>query len=136
MTFAEQTNRTFFFKGGPYPATLENIVDELELREQSLPPKEDWEKAVSRAGALFGLVVPQTLNATNITKLLEGVVAKVREIRPIIDSLTTKLAQKIQSRVPRGMDTPRLKTAQSAQALLASLTNVDPGAVCHSACNI
>ena len=39
------------------------------------------------------------------------------------------MAQKIKAHVPTGTDTPRLKTAQSAQALLASLTNADPGAV-------
>ena len=59
LTFAEQTNRSFFFKGGPYQPTLENVLDELELREQTLPPKEDWDKAVSCAGVLFGLVVPR-----------------------------------------------------------------------------
>jgi len=129
LTFAEQTNRSFFFNGGPYQPTLENVPDELELREQTLPPKEDWDKAVSRAGALFGLVVPQTLNATNVAKLVEGVVAKARETRPMVESLATNLAQKIKAHVPTGTDTPRLKTAQSAQALLASLTNAHPGAV-------
>ncbi len=105
------------------------MLDELELREHALPPKEDWDKAVSRAGALFGLVVPQTLNATNVAKLVEGVVTKARELRPMIDSFTTNLAQKIQAHVPSGTDTRRLKTAQSANALLASLTNADPGSV-------
>jgi hypothetical protein len=129
LAFAEQTNRTFFLKGGPYQPTLDNVLDELELREQTLPPKEDWDKALSRTGALFGLVVPQTLNATNVAKLVEGVVTRAKEVRPMVESLATNLAQKIQAHVPTGMAKPRLKTAQSAQALLSSLTNVDPSAV-------
>lgn len=95
LTFAEQANRSFLLKGGPYQPSLENMLDELELREQALPPKEDWDKAVSRAATLFGLVVPQTLNATNVAKLVEGVVTRARETRPMIDSFTTNLAQKI-----------------------------------------
>jgi hypothetical protein len=47
----------------------------------------------------------------------------------MVESLATNLAQKIQTHVPSGTDTPRMKTAQSSQALLASLTNADPGAV-------
>lgn len=129
LTFAGQTNRSFFLNGGPFQPTLEHIPDELELREQALPVKEDWEKALARAGALFGLVVPQTLNAANVAKLVEGVVARGKEAREVIGSYCSNLQSKIAAYVSGGADTPRLTTARSANALLASIAASDPGQV-------
>ena len=36
LLFAEQTNRSFFLHGAPFDATLTNLPDRLELREQKL----------------------------------------------------------------------------------------------------
>ena len=129
LTFAGQTSRSFFLKGGPYQPTLENLPDELELREQTLPPKEDWEKAAARAGALFGLTVAQTLNAGNVAKLAEGVLAKAKEGKDPVGSLTHTLEQKIAAYLPSGADAPRLKTARSAHRLLADLGAADASRV-------
>ena len=127
LTFAGQTNRSFYLRGGPYQPTLESIPDEIELREQALPLKDHWETAVARAGGLFGLVVPQTLNAANVAKLIEGVRSKAGENRPLIDSFTTNLSEKSRTYVKSGAIVQRLRTAQSAQGLLASLANAENG---------
>src|SRR3989442_5340260 len=37
LTFAAQTNRTFYRHGAPWEATLTNLPDDCELREQKLP---------------------------------------------------------------------------------------------------
>ncbi len=129
LSFAAQTNRSFFLNDGPYQPTLEHLPGELELREQLLPPKEDWEKAVARAGMLFGLMVPQSLNAANLAKLVEGLGTKVKEARPLLESLSANLDQKIRIWVPAGTDTARLATTRSARALLASLAKADPDQV-------
>jgi hypothetical protein len=123
LAFAGQTNRSFFFNNGPFQPTLDNMPAELELREQALPTREEWENAVARAGALFGLVVAQTLNAANVTKLVEGVLGKASGARESISSLVINLQQRIEAYVPGGSDAPRLTTARSAQALLAALGN-------------
>ncbi len=39
LSFAGQTNRSFFLNNGPFPATLDNLMPELELREQALPDR-------------------------------------------------------------------------------------------------
>ncbi len=121
LSFAGQTNRSFFLRGGPFQPTPDSVPDELELREQTLPAKEDWEKAVGRAGAFFGLVVPQTLNATNVAKLVEGVQSRVKELREPVRSLSETLQQKLATYLPAGAEAPRRRTAQSANALLATL---------------
>lgn len=51
LVFALQTNRSFFLHGGPMQPTLENLPDELELREQKLPAQTDWDRARQRAAA-------------------------------------------------------------------------------------
>ena len=129
LSFAGQTNRSFFLNNGPYQPTLDSMLDELELREQTLPNREEWEIAVARSGALFGLVAAQTLNATNVAKLVEGVQSKAKEAKEPLLSFASNLEQRIAAYVPSGSDTPRLTTARSAQALLAALTNADTSQV-------
>lgn len=133
LAFAGQTNRSFFLNNGPFQPTLDNMPGELELREQALPLREDWEQAVARAGALFGLVVAQTLNASNVAKLVEGVVGKVKEAREPLASLVTNLEQRISVYGTGDIDAfanaPRLTTARSAHALLVALGNAEAAQV-------
>ena len=44
LTFAWQTGRSFFLHGGPCEATIESIPDEVELRQQALPPQSEWSR--------------------------------------------------------------------------------------------
>jgi hypothetical protein len=129
LCFAGQTNRGFFLRGGSIQPTLDSLTNELELREQALPAKEDWDKAVLRAGALFGLVVPQSLNAANVGKLVEGVLGKVKEARDAVASLVSNLGPRITAYPGAGASAPRMNTARSAQALLASLAAAEAGQV-------
>ncbi|MCK7500329.1 MAG: hypothetical protein MZW92_66085 [Comamonadaceae bacterium] len=41
-------------------AEVDSLPDDVELREQALPAQADWQEAVRRASAVFGLVTPQT----------------------------------------------------------------------------
>jgi len=69
LIYADQANRSFVLHGGPYPPRLEDLPDELELREQALPSPEDWDLAIQRAGKVFGLAVSPLRNATNVSDL-------------------------------------------------------------------
>ena len=129
LTFAGQTNRSFFYNGGPFQPSLDHMPAELELREQALPAREDWERAVARAGGLFGLVVAQNRNAANVTRLVDGVLARAREAREPLVSLVRHLQQRLPGYVPAGTDTPRLTTAVCAQTLLAALGGAEAGQV-------
>lgn len=122
LTFADQTNRSFFLRGGRVAPTLEAVADDLELREEALPSKDDWTEAVRRAQFLFGLVPPETLNATNVGELVSQLRAKVGELKSAIEGLCRELPARLQA---VGLDlatADRLITARSAQALVATLS--------------
>jgi hypothetical protein len=69
LVYADQANRSFFLHGGPYQPKLEDLPDELELREQELPSQEDWDEAITRAGKIFGISVSPLRNASNLSDL-------------------------------------------------------------------
>jgi hypothetical protein len=69
LVYADQANRSFFLHGGPYQPKLEDMPDELELREQALPSQEDWDEAINRAGKIFGISVSPLRNASNLSDL-------------------------------------------------------------------
>ena len=118
LTYADQTNRTFFKGPSPFRPGLNSLDDDLELREQTLPSEGDWREAVRRAGILFGLTPAEVRNAGNVAKLVEQVVDKAKQLRPAVDAMSRELEQKL---VSRGIDTTsadRLTTARTAQAML------------------
>jgi hypothetical protein len=128
LTFAGQTNRSFVKGNAPYPASIDQMADDLELREQTLPEAGDWETACKRAAALFGLTIPTSRNASNVAKLVEDVQAKARETREAMGSLVRTLDEK-SALFPSGGDNHRLQTARSALALLAGLLSAEGAAV-------
>jgi hypothetical protein len=94
LTFAGQTNRSFVRGTVPFMPSIDQMPDDLELREQTLPETGDWEAACKRAAALFGLTIPTSRNAGNVAKLVEEVQAKVREAREPIGTLVKTLNEK------------------------------------------
>lgn len=121
-SFAAMTNRSFFLNSGPYPPTLENTPNELELREQALPEDEDWKAAIRRAGLFFGLTVAESLNAGNVARLKDQLHNEASSrLAPLQDYAKT-LAEKWRSFGNKGQDSDRLKTAEGAAALLLAMT--------------
>jgi hypothetical protein len=119
LSFAALTNRRFILRGGPVEPTVDSLADELELREQSLPDASHWATAVQRAASLFGLTVPQTLNAANVGRLVDDVRREANAKREAV----SKLVVTVRDRATRyGASTAgRVRTSESAQALLATL---------------
>jgi hypothetical protein len=128
LSFAGQTNRSFVRGNVPYTPGIDQMPDDLELREQTLPERGAWETACKRAAALFGLTIPTSRNAGNVAKLVEDVQARAREAREPIGSLVKTLTEK-SALFPAAGGNQRLQTARSALALLASLVNVEGAAV-------
>jgi hypothetical protein len=94
LAFAGQTNRSFVRGNVPYLPSIDQMPDDLELREQTLPEAGDWEVACKRAAALFGLTIPTSRNAGNVARLVEAVQARAREAREPIGSLVKTLNEK------------------------------------------
>ena len=44
LVYADQTNRSFVRYGGNYTPSLEDLPNELELKEETLPDLKDWRK--------------------------------------------------------------------------------------------
>ena len=57
LAFAEQTNRAFYLErpAVPEPRRLDNLRDDMELRQQDLPDEDEWDAARRRAKEVFGL---------------------------------------------------------------------------------
>lgn len=121
LTYAEQTNRNFFKGTALIRPTLDSLDNELELREQALPPEEDWRLAVQRASSLFGLVPPDLRNATNVAKLSAQIAERAAELRPKLDALVRDLGHRLAALGIDDTDANRMTTARSAQAMLAAI---------------
>ena len=129
LIYAAQTNRSFYRHGGTFDATLANLPEEVELREQQLPPATMWVTAIERASRIFGVVSSPLLNASNLTKLAEGIQAitneKIDSCRRLVDTLKNHLVEfevSIQ-------DASRLQTAITVINLLEAVRNSKPASV-------
>lgn len=119
LSFAALTNRRFILRGGPIEPTTDSLADELELREQALPDAAHWAIAVNRAATLFGLTVPQTLNAGNVGRLVDDVRREAGAKREAVSKLVVAVRDR-STRYGASME-GRVRTSESAQALLAAL---------------
>ncbi|MEI8323916.1 MAG: phage resistance protein, partial [Betaproteobacteria bacterium] len=99
---------------------------ELELKEQALPNDTDWQAALHRASSLFGLTLGETLNAANVGKLVDEVRQKAAAKNETVGRLVSQVRDR-SARYAPGVLGPRQQTAESAQALLASLAHAEEG---------
>jgi hypothetical protein len=121
LTYAATTNRRFVLRGGPFEPSIDSLPDELELREQSLPDAAHWQAAVQRASGLFGLTPAQVLNAANVGRLVDDLKQAASQKRDAAARLVAQVRDR-SGRYCGGTAGARQQTAESAQALLASLT--------------
>ncbi len=129
LVFAAQTNRSFFRHGAPFDATLMNVPDEVELREQRLPAEASWSAAVGRAASIFGIVSSPLLNASNLAKLADDIQGCARQnfdsCRRLVDEVGRHLAAFGESKETAA----RYRTAQAVLGLLEAVREVNPAAV-------
>jgi hypothetical protein len=97
LTFAAQTSRSFFRHGGPVEPAIDGLPDELELREEVLPPQDQWDKAVESAAAIFGVVCSPLRTAANVARLEADVLRLVQELREPATRLATALRNRSQA---------------------------------------
>jgi hypothetical protein len=134
LAYAASTNRRFTMRGGPYEPTIDSLPDELELKEQALPNTADWETALLRASSLFGLTLGQTLNAANVGKLVDEVRQKAADKREAVARLVSQVRDR-SARYAPGITGARQQSAESAQALLASIAQAAEGDVVTTLAN-
>lgn len=101
---------------------VEQVTDDLVLREPTLPEPAAWEAAVPRAAALFGETVAALRSAANVADLGTRVRAKARTWQgPVADLLGSLRAHADDLGISES--SPRLVTARTAHELLTRLAN-------------
>ena len=91
LVYADQTNRSFVRFGGNYTPSLDDLPNELELQEQTLPDLKDWEECVTRVADILGHAISKLLNASNLASLAAKVGETLTEFRPDCDGLPDRL---------------------------------------------
>jgi hypothetical protein len=114
LVFAEQTSRSFFLHGGPAQGALDNLPDELELREQALPAAADWSEAGRRAAAILGVAALPIATAASVSQLAAEAKRVAGEHRAACSALHARLEARAQG-LGVGSDTSRLRTARAAE---------------------
>jgi hypothetical protein len=129
LIFAAQTNRSFFRHNAPFDATLTNLPDEVELREQQLPPETQWLTAVERAGRIFGAVSSPLLNANNLARLAQEFQSIVTKYLDSCGTLTRTLQKCLNDFGVRPEDAPRYQTAGKVAEFLERARSAKPADV-------
>lgn len=120
LTFATQTDRSVVIGGAPVPATPRDLPAEAVLREQALPDRGVWARAVQVAGAVLGVAASDLVTADNVARLAADSRREASAHRQSAEQLRTTL----DSHAARlGIDTGvhRVATAAAVEALLGGI---------------
>jgi hypothetical protein len=124
LAWAALRQRAWYHHGAPIPPPRPGQArPEMELRPEPLPAQEDWDRAVERAGRLFGVVGTPYLTAPAAAELTE----RVRTQAAAVAAVAADLVGQLESAYSRlGLDpaapTGRLASARAAAALVATLS--------------
>ena len=129
VAFATQASRSFFRNGIPLTPALDNLPDDAELREQTLPEALQWNTATRRGAAIFGITVSPLLNATNVAKFVEEVKNQARRQRLACDELLQELSRRGPVFGEKQTDFPRWRTAHAVSILLEQMEQATPSQV-------
>lgn len=95
--FAAHGDRSFVLHGGPVQPGLDGLRDEMELREQPLPPEATWRAVVERAQAVFGLTPGGARNAANVARLTSDIQKQCADaldgVRALVPQLQIRLRE-------------------------------------------
>jgi hypothetical protein len=121
LSFAWQSDLSFYLHGRPLEPQLDRLDDELELREQVLPSSALWQTASERATIILGLTPSPLLNAVNVAKLVADMKAEAERTRPHVERLCRSLRQRLEAFAVETSVASRLQTAQAALTLLSGV---------------
>jgi hypothetical protein len=135
LVYADQTNRSFVRYGSNYTPSLDDLPNELELQEQSLPDLKDWKEAVKRVAELFGHPIPELLNASNLATLAAKVKETASAYKADCDTLPNcvqLMLQNMNVAQQNFENCDRVKTAKAVKTLLAECDDKDPTTLVRS----
>ena len=121
LVFAEQTNRSFTLHGAAYDASLKDLPNQCDLREQSLPEPEDWDQATKLAGTIFGVAASPLRNASNVASLSAKVKQKADDVSVACHDYQCKLGERLTAFGVEPAQAERHQTASATVALISTL---------------
>ena len=122
MTFAAQTNRSFFRHGGPWDVTLSNIPDDCELRETALPTQTQWDVAQDRALAIFHYSGSPLRSANSVMALATAIKKRASDCRTDVAAYRKQLVERL-GKLGLSADTSdRAVTAAASSRLVERLS--------------
>jgi hypothetical protein len=125
LVYADQTNRSFrhTHHGGNYTPTLDDLPNELELIEQTLPDSTDWQEVITRTANIFGHGISKLLNASNLATLTAKLKESVTKFQADCDSLPDQLQLKLKVLGVAEVDIAKADRVVTAKAVRNLLTN-------------
>jgi len=129
LTYALQTDRTFWLHGGPINPTLDRLQAEVELRSQPLPSPGEWKEARQRLKQLFGKEVSELLTGANVVQLAETVrliLEPAAEQVGVLPQLLATAGAYLGQEGQQVQQMPRYRTAQAVAVLVNALLGRDP----------
>ncbi len=124
LVYADQANLAFRRHGASWPAKLDDLPDDVELREEALPSADEWTAAVERAKRLFGLTGSPLRNASNVSDLAEQLGETATKQSAACDALIERLAAVGADVSIDAKTANRLRTARASGALVQSLAGL------------
>ena len=132
LVYADQTNRSFVHYGSNYTPGLDDLPNDLELQEQTLPDLKEWNDSVTRAADIFGHAISKLLNASNLATLAAKVKESITEYKTDCDILPDRLQLVMKNMgVPEAefVKCDRVRTAKAVKNLLDGCDNKEPTAL-------
>ena len=126
LVFAEQTNRSFLLHGAAFDASLTNMPEACELREEMLPEPQLWEIAVYRAGKIFGEAPSPLLKASNVSLMASRVKEQAAAAREPCQAYCRRLTDRLAWAKVSGSEADRSRTATTTLKLMERLQSVEP----------
>ncbi len=121
MCWALLDDKQWAKSGGTVQVTsVEQVTDDLVLRQPELPEPSSWDSARERAAALFGVTVSQYLTAANVAFMSDGVRRRAGELA----NACADLAALLNEHAPQlGIDAsaPRMQSAFLGEELTKKL---------------
>lgn len=123
LAWAALRQRAWYQHGGPVPAPRPGTArPEMELRPEPLPAPGDWQRATSRAEALFGIHINPYLTAAGVAELTEQIRTRAAAMADVATALVPKIELAYQN-LGLPADSPgRLATARAGATLVTALS--------------
>lgn len=122
LTWAAQTGRTTYLHGTALPAEIGNLHRESEMREQTLPPEDQWVRAVNYAALIFGEAgIGAGRNAGNVATLGQKLGTLANEKLTFLRAYTQELHKRTDA-WGLGHDGARTRSAAASLDLALALS--------------